>query len=315
MKVAVLGAGAMGSFIGAHMQKGGADVILVDPFKAHMEKIAKEGLTMQVGENTEVIPMKAVLTPEEAGNVDVVVVLVKGLYTRSALEGATALFGPDTVAVSFQNGVGNVDIMKEFLPDEKIGYGTLNISSFLREPGSIYGNPGMGVAIHFCNETKTKTPIWQEIEDALNKGGLVTEFSDATNEFIWKKLLVNSCVNLTCGITRINMGQLWDHPDGAALEEAIARELVAVAQAKGINITFDEAWGAYVNELLPKTRDHYPSATQDIMNKRLTEVDFLNGAVVRGGIETGIPTPVNDVIVKISHILQDTYDVQFGTNK
>ncbi len=205
--------------------------------------------------------------------------------------------------------------MKEFLPDEKIGYGTLNISSFLREPGSIYGNPGLGVAIHFCNETKTKTPIWQEIEDVLNKGGLVTEFSDATNEFIWKKLLVNSCVNLTCGIARVNMGQFWDHPDGSALEEAIARELVAVAQAKGINITFEDAWDAYVNGLLPKTRDHYPSATQDIMNKRKTEVDFLNGAVVRGGLETGVPTPVNDVIVKLSHILQDTYDVQFGTNK
>jgi 2-dehydropantoate 2-reductase len=111
------------------------------------------------------------------------------------------------------------------------------------------------------------------------------------------------------------MGVLWDHPDGAALEEQIARELVAVAQAKGIKITWDDAWGAYVNDLLPKVRDHYPSATQDIMNKRKTEVDFLNGAVVRGGIETGIATPVNDVIVKISHVLQDTFDKQFGTNK
>jgi len=315
MKVAVLGAGAMGSFIGAHFHKGGADVTLVDPFKAHMEKIATDGLKMKVGDKTEIVKLKAVTTPEECGAVDVVVVLVKGLYTKSALEGAKALFKDDTVAVSFQNGVGNVDIMKEFLPDEKIGYGTLNISSFLNGPGDIYGNPGLGVAIHFCSETKEKKPVWTEIEAVLNKGGLVTEFSEATNEFIWKKLLVNSCVNLPCGLVRTDMGTLWDHPDGAKLEEMIARELVAVAQAKGINITFDEAWKAYTVDLLPKVRDHYPSATQDIMNKRKTEVDFLNGAVVRGGKETGIPTPVNEVIVMLSHILQDTYDKQFGTNK
>ncbi len=315
MKVAVLGAGAMGSLIGAHFYKGGADVTLVDPFEALVEKINKDGLKMDFNGKQEVVNIKAVLKPQEVGVVDVVIVLVKGMFTRSAMEGAKCLFGENTVALSLQNGVGNVDIMKEFLPDEKIGNGTLNISSRPLALGEIAGNPGEGVAIHFCNEKVDKSGIWVEIEDVLNKGGLVTEFSPETNVFVWTKLLVNSCVNLMCGITRVNMGVLWDHPDGAAIEEMIARELVAVANAKGIKMDWDTAWNAYVKDLLPKVREHYPSATQDIMNKKKTEVDFLNGAVVRGGIETGIPTPVNDVIVRLSHILQDTYDKQFGTNK
>ena len=315
MKIAILGAGAMGSVIGAHFHKGGADVTLVDPFQAHMEKIAVDGLKMKVGDKTEVIELKAVCTPEECGPVDVVIVLVKGLFTRDALRGAKALFTDETIAISMQNGVGNVDIMKEFLPDERIGNGTLNMSSILNSPGDVYGNLGLGVNIHFCNEKKEKTAIWAEVEDILNKGGLTAEFTPKTQEFVWKKLLVNSCVNLTCGIARVNMGVFWDHPDGKDIEENIARELVAVANAKGIGITFDEAWSAYVDELLPATRDHYPSATQDIINKRPTEVDFLNGAVVRGGKEMGIPTPYNEVIMKFAHILQDTYDQQFGSNK
>jgi 2-dehydropantoate 2-reductase len=320
MKVALLGAGAMGSFIGAHFSKGGADVTLVDPFEAHIKAIAEFGLKMAKGPEKstavyETVKMKAVLTPEEAGPQDVVVVLVKGLYTKSALEGAKALFKDDTVVISFQNGVGNVDIIRETIPADKTGYGTLNIASFLNAPGDIYGNPGGGVHIHFTNNTKKLDGHWKEILDTLNEGGLITEFSDDTDAMIWSKLLVNSCVNLPCAIARVNMGQLWDHPDGKVIQENIARELVAVAQAKGIDITWEKAWPAYSVDLLPDVLDHYPSATQDVMNKRKTEVDFLNGAVVRGGIETGIPTPYNEVVLRFSHVLQDTYDVQFGSNK
>lgn len=316
MKVAVLGAGAMGSVIGAHFHKGGADVTLIDPFTALVEKINKDGLKMTFNGKEEVIKMKAVLKPQEVGStVDVVVVLVKGLFTRSAMENAKCLFGDKTVAISLQNGVGNVDIMKEFLPDEKIGNGTLNMSSRPLELGEVSGAAGKGVAIHFVNETHSKTGIWVEIEEVLNKGGLLTEYSTDTEVMVWSKLLVNSCVNLTCGLARVNMGIFWDHPDGAALEELIARELVAVANAKGIKMDWDTAWNAYTKDLLPSVRDHYPSATQDIMKKKKTEVDFLNGAVVRGGKETGIPTPVNDVIVKLTHILEDNFDRQWDSIK
>ncbi|MDR1271500.1 MAG: 2-dehydropantoate 2-reductase [Clostridiales Family XIII bacterium] len=320
MKVALLGAGAMGSLIGAHFFKGGADVTLVDPFAEHINAISENGLKMAIGPEKssavyETVPLKAVLTPEEAGPQDVVVVLVKGLYTKSALEGATALFKDDTVVISFQNGVGNVDIIKEQVPAEKTGYGTLNIGSFLNGPGDIYGNPGNGVHIHFTNNTKKLDGHWQGILDALNAGGLLTKFSDDTDAMIWSKLLINSCVNLPCALARVTMGQLWNHPDGKIIQENIARELVAVAQAQGIDITWESAWNAYVDDTLPGVMDHYPSATQDVMNKRKTEVDFLNGAVVRGGIEKGIPTPYNEVVLRFSHVLQDTYDVQFGTNK
>jgi 2-dehydropantoate 2-reductase len=315
MKVAILGAGAMGSFIGAHLVNGGADVTLVDPFAAHMDAIAEKGLSVKIGDETEVVKVKAVKTPGEAGAQDVIIVLVKGPFTRTALQGASAMIQDNTIVLSFQNGVGNVPIIKEFIPAERAGYGTLALTAMLIEPGSISGTRGLGANIHFTNETKTLEGLWKELLDALNAGGFDAEFSDDTDVMIWTKLMVNCCSNLLSGLVRVTAGPSFDTPPGEEIQRSIAHELVEVAHAIGIPLDFDEAWSAYVDKLLPAGKQHYPSATQDIINKRPTEVDFLNGAVWKLGQEHGVPTPYNEVITKIVHLLEATYDIQFGTNK
>jgi len=317
MKVAILGAGAMGALVGSGFQKGGADVWLVDPFKAHMDKIANEGLKINLngGEKEELVVMKAVTDPADVGVCDVVIVLVKGMYTKSAVENAKALFDGNTFVLTLQNGVGNADTLTEIFGENKVGFGVLNLASVLVAPGEINANYKNNVEglynIYFNSVTKDRLQICKDIESVLNKGGFKTIYSTEAELFVWQKLIINCCVNITCAITRLTMGQIFDQPDGKALQREIVKELVAVANAKGIPMDYETEWHHWEYDALPTGRRHYPSAAQDMFNERKTEVDFINGAICREGDKYGIDTPVNDTVVKLAHIIENTYDIQY----
>lgn len=319
MKVAILGAGAMGALIGSCFYKGGADVWLIDPFKAHMDKIANEGLKINVnrGEKEELIKMNAVTDPNLVGVCDVVVVLVKGMFTRSATQNAKALFDDKTFVITLQNGVGNADTLCEIFPKEKVGYGVLNLASVLVGPGEINANYRNDIDnvdnVYFNSMTDERLEICKEIQSILNKGGFKTKYSKEADKFIWQKLIVNCCVNLTCAITRLTMGQIYDEPNGYQLQRLIVKELVDVANAKGIEMDYEYEW-AHWEETLQTARAHYPSGAQDMFNNRKTEVDYINGAISREGDKYGIDTLVNDTIVLITHIIENTYDIQYKYN-
>ena len=321
MKTAILGAGAMGALIGSNLHKGGAEVWLVDPFEAHMNKIRNEGLKMYVNENgqkrEESVVMNAVTKAEDVGVCEVVIVLVKGMYTASAVEGARALFDDDTLILTFQNGIGNADTLAEIFAPERIGFGVLNLASVLKGPGEIFVNYSTNTPnsnIYFYSNSPVQEKKCLVMRDIIRRGGFLCEYTDRAEEFIWQKLIINAFVNLTCGLTRLTMGQFFDQEDGRALQQGILKELIAVAGAKGIEMDYDQEWQKWEKTMAPlsPSRDHYPSATQDVFNCRKTEADFLNGAICREGRKRGIATPINDTIVQLAHVLENTYDLQYG---
>jgi 2-dehydropantoate 2-reductase len=317
MKVAILGAGAMGALVGSGFQKGGADVWLVDPFREHMDKIKNEGLKIHLngGEKEECVKMNTATDPTQVGICDVVVILVKGMHTRSAVENANALFDNNTFVITLQNGVGNADILAEIFDAKRVGYGVLNLASVLVSPGEINANYKNNIEnvfnIYFNSISDERLEICNQLVDILTAGGFKTIYSTEADIFIWQKLIVNCCVNLTCAITKLTMGQIFEQPDGRELQRQIVRELVEVANAKGIPFDYEKEWYHWEFESLPAAKAHYPSAAQDVFNSRKTEIDFLNGAISREGDKYGIDTPVNDTIVMLTHIIENTYDIQY----
>lgn len=316
MKIAILGAGGTGAMAGAVLTKGGADVLLVDPFQAHMEKIRTEGLYMEknIGE-PETIVMNTVYPAVDIEPADMVIVLTKSMHTRSAIEQAPALFGPDTVVVTFQNGLGNKEVLLEYFPIERVGYGVMSLSGHVRGPGHIWAKlqPITKKSVLFKNLVKgSYDEKFQQLEDYFRAGGIGANFDFECDKDIWHKVMANCAGNLPCAITRLKTGEVADVPEGLELQKQIIREAVAVANAEGLNFDFDKEWDFYFNNMLPGVYGQYPSAALDMQHRRQTEAETLNGAIGMIGRKHGVPTPVNDTVYKIMKVIQASYDKQFA---
>ena len=320
MKIAILGAGAMGSMVGAYLKKGGGKVYFVDPYDAHMKAVNQDGLQMRIGGQTETVrPDGATGDAAEVGICDAVIVLVKGMSTKSSVVNNRALMGPDTITVTLQNGYGNVDILKELLPAETIGYGILKASATLYAPGKIFGNPRFanspaGLYMYPLKKDTRLFGRFEELLGVLTAGGFIAQLYEDIDTIVWDKLYNNAVFNCPCALLQISPQDFISHKMGTELYREIAKEVCEIATAKGVPMDADYWWEHVGLPSIPKGPvkfKAYTSAIHDVSRKRKTEVDFLNGAIYREGQKLGIPTPYNETIWRLTKILEDTYDLKY----
>lgn len=313
MKIAILGAGATGCNIGGHLKLAGETVYLVDPFQAHMDTIREHGLIWHDGADDRIFdPIffdGAGNDAKEVGPCDVVFIQTKNPFTRTAIKGHSELFDDHTTVITLQNGLGTTDTLLEYFPAERIGYGILYSGGQILEPGHIQMLHS-DRNILFRRLQGEKTALYDQLLSAFERSNFPSYYSDDIDPIIWTKVGVNCFCNMTCGLTRLTMQKLLRHPSGNALVERIVDEVVAVAYAKGVKIRAEDILAARTMALNAPS-ENYPSGAQDVMHKKITEVDSLNGAVARYGRELGVPTPVNETIADLIRVIQDTYADQF----
>jgi 2-dehydropantoate 2-reductase len=306
MKIGIVGAGAMGSLFGARLvEAGAADVVLVDVNKAHINAIREQGLTFEDGPDTRRVSLRATTSPEEAGKVDFIILFCKYPDSRQAIRSAEVMLTDETVVWTPQNGIGNVDIIAEVLPEMRIAKGLTSSTSMQTGSGQIRTN--------FQGETETfiwpvaggENAVVAEAARVLTRAGLPTYLADNIDYRIWRKLCVNTALTTTTAAINTPIGSVGESEAGQSLMRRIVEEVVAVANAKGIPLTFEDGYG-YVEELRHKAFEHIGSTTGDMHNKKLTEIDAMNGAVVREGRKVGVPTPVNETITQFLHLLEAT---------
>ena len=292
MKIAVLGAGAMGSLYGAKLSANGKnEVHLIDVWKEHIDAVNSNGLQMEEGDDVLLYEnLKGHTSSEETGVCDLVLVFVKSTVTKTAVESNAAVFGPDTVALTLQNGLGNIEQISSVIGAERVIAGTTAHGATMLSPGKIR-HAGKGKTIigelggHESDRIRKMAAV---LEDA----GMETVISGNVLGRVWDKLLVNVGINALTGITKLYNGQLLDYPEIEELLEKAVSEGVAVARAKGIRLGFDDPV-AHTKDLCRATAANKSSMLQDILNGRQTEIEMMNGAIVREGKALGIETPVN----------------------
>lgn len=321
MKIAVLGAGAMGSMLGAYLQLGGADVTLLVRRKELAEKMANPGIVMRsyTGENgekseTDPIPMKAACSCEGLEKQDAVLIMVKGCDTKSALEGAASIIGEDTKIITLQNGIGNTDIIAESVNKDNIYYGCVNMSAIMSAPAVLDTGLFGDVNVVFGSVTKgeEQKKFGDELAGIFNASGIKAAYTEDIDTEVWYKLLVNIAVNAGCGIVRLRGGEAGNDQDFTLLAVDMLKEAIAVGASCGVNLDFNY----FMTHILPVARKtsglHYPSMAQDmLMKKAPTEIEFINGAVERLGKKAGVPTPVNTTISRLVRTIERNYDKQY----
>jgi len=296
LKIVILGAGALGCAIGAALTQGGNETWLLNRSAGHVEAMRRDGLRVDDARGSRMVPVRASSRPDEVGVADLVIVLVKSLQTEAAMRGAMALVGPDTTVLSLQNGLGHEDILSDIVGRERVLAGKTYVGGVLRSPGHILS--GVEGKDTYIGELDGRiSPRVRAIAEAFTAAGLSTSVSDNILGTMWDKLLVNVATGALTGITRLTYGQLYDEPLLAATAQAAVAEAIAVARATGVLLTLTEpeqAWRLASAGLAPSFKT---SMLQSLEKGSLTEIDFINGSVVRQGERHGVPTPVNATLV------------------
>ncbi len=295
-----MGAGAIGSVIGGMLAKQGHKVTLVGR-RPHIDEIIKNGLHISgIWGDYTINDLNAVTKPSYEFQ-DIVILTVKSFDTATAAAEAMPMIGTDTVVMSIQNGLGNIETLTEIFGNEKIIGGMAIFGAIMNEPGNV------SVTV-IASETLvgeldgSLTSRVENIVKMLDSAGIPAKASNKIIHDIWHKAFYNISLNALSAIFKVSYGQIADNPDTRWLAEQMISEAFQVAEASGQNLGIDTA-NDYLdilwNQKLPPTRDHMSSMLQDILRGKKTEIDYINGAIVRIGAEHGIETPYNSAIVRM----------------
>jgi 2-dehydropantoate 2-reductase len=296
MKIAILGCGSLGSTFGGVLTEAGHDVVLVNPLTKHHQAMMSHGLTLIEDGNERQVKVNAVVEPTEAGLVDLIIVLVKSSFTREAITGAQAMIGKNTFAMSLQNGLGNEEILAESLGEGRVLSGKTYVGGVMVTPGQV--QIGVQGKKTFIGELDGRiSERAQAVCDMFNRAGLLTEVLDDIKTLIWEKLLVNVSTGAICGITRLTYGQLPQVPEAVNCALTAVEEAILVGLAAGARLEGHNPQEVLNNAMADLPYDFKTSILQDIEKHMPTEVDFINGAIVRVGRKYGISTPVNSALV------------------
>lgn len=314
MKIAILGAGRMGSLVAGFATRGGAECYLVDTWKEHVDAINQDGLTIYNNEDPPFnVKCKAFTSAGEIGEkMDLIIILVMGQVTEQALSAAMCLADGHTYCMTLQNGLGNVEVIEKYFAPEKIMFGIMPYGGTVLGPGKVKTLVNPNAESHFGpHGFEEPDAFMKEFEAIMRSQGLnfYAASKSEVNRIVWWKLAKNASGNAICGVTRLALGPYTNCEYTKPVEVALFYETAAVAAAQGITLPLFDT-GTRTEET-SKMYNHLPSTAQDMKNHHKTEIDFINGAVARLGDKYGIPTPYNRMITALVKIIESNYDKQF----
>ena len=297
MKIAVIGAGAIGCLFSAILRKGGLETVLVGRDRETVSAIQSRGVVVEEKGTTESVKVPAFLDAAEAGPADIVILAVKAYDTANAIPSARTLLADGGVALTLQNGIGNGETLARALGPDRVLLGTTAHGSNVVAPGHVR-HAGTGeTLLGEMNGVVTKRA--EGVAECLTSGGIVTKVVENAPGYVWLKLLINIAINPLTAILDVRNGALLDLPGVPAVMERAVSEAEAVARARGIVSPCEDAMEK-VRQVCRATGANVSSMLQDVRAGRRTEVDYINGAVVQLGKETGVPTPCNEFLAAMT---------------
>jgi 2-dehydropantoate 2-reductase len=295
MKIAVMGSGGVGGFIGGRLAHAGCDVSFIAR-GAHLEAMREHGLSIENEPqgNIHVSPVRVTDDPATIGVVDLVLIAVKLWDTDAAARAVRPLVGPHTAVMSLQNGVMKDDLLRTLFGDAAVIGGVTYMATNIARPGVI-SQTGTMQRIIFGEYDGTRTPRATELLEALLRAGMQAEISDDIRRTLWEKYVFLVGLSGATSATRSTLGPVRAHPQSRALLHDLMTETVAVGRAHGVNLPEDYADQrlAFV-ETLPPTMTS--SMHHDLERGNRLEVAWLSGGVVQLGRQVHVPTPVNRAV-------------------
>jgi 2-dehydropantoate 2-reductase len=301
-RICIVGCGAIGSLYAAHLaQLDDVEVWAYDVSAEHVAAINARGLQL-TGHAELSAEVRARNDPREIPACELGIVATKGMFTRAAIEATRHVFAGGAVC-SVQNGIGNEEVIAEYVP--RVMRGVTLPAARVVEPGVVrmYGGGATWIGPF---EPKPATMVHvRRLGELIDRSGMETIALDDARPPQWTKLLFNCGANPLCALTGLTHGEMWDVAPMHSMVSGVVDEGLRVAEALGIRPDGDPK--ALIAELAQVNYDHKPSMLQDVVAERPTEIATLNGGLVAAGTRCGVPTPLNEAIVALITGLEQSW--------
>jgi 2-dehydropantoate 2-reductase len=292
--VCIVGAGAIGSLFAAHLaQLDDVTVWAFDVSSATVEAINSGGLVL-TGKADIHSTVSARLDAAEIPPCEFGIVAVKSEYTRAAMTASASIFA-DAAVASVQNGLGNEEIIAEFVP--RVIRGTTLAAGSLVAPGVVHFDATGGTWLGPFEPSPATMDEVSALAGLIDRGGMPTAGMADARGAQWTKLVFNAAGNALAAVTGLSVGQLGDDPYLRPMVDGLIAEAEAVAAALGITLDSDPR--AMIDDAVQNAYGHHPSMLQDVDARRHTEIDVLNGGIVAAGHSVGIATPLHEAMVAL----------------
>ena len=301
MRIAIIGAGAMGSLVASYLAATN-EVWMLDSWRDHVDAISSNGLVRTTHDTSVVTRPRATIDVTQIPPSDVAIVLVKYHQTAWAGLQARQVIGHSGVCVTLQNGVGNGDILATEIPPERLCVGVTSLGATLVGPG-VVRHAGMGTTI-FANEHNTAR--MNDLAAAFQTSGLPASTQRDVASIVWGKLIVNVGINALTGILRVPNGVLAHNDDALCVLTQAVNEAVAVAHAEGITLPYQDPL-SHVLDVANATAANRSSTLSDVLRGSPSEIPTINGAIVRAAARHGIAVPVNSLLCSLMSSIDTTH--------
>jgi 2-dehydropantoate 2-reductase len=304
MKICIIGAGALGSLFGALLREAGHETGLVAARQVYVEAIKRnQGIVVEKDGQRRIVPCSIATDPQEFSPCDLVIIFVKSPATAKVAPQAARAAGRQGLVLTLQNGLGNADILAAHFDPDRVIAGNTSQGAMLLEPG-IIRHTGFGPStLGSWNGRNQKAA--QDLARLLTQANIPASAAEDILSIIWDKLLINVAINAIGALAEMTNGQVVNVEPARNLSRKALDEAVNVALRLGIKVR-PEMW-EYVLRIGQMTAQNRCSMWQDLKNRRLTEIEFMHGAISRLGQEYNIPTPVNDTLADLVRAAQSNY--------
>lgn len=305
MKVVIVGPGAMGCLFGAlFTKKKQAEVWLLDNDSKRAKTISESGIIVEGMGQTFTTKVNITSRIKDIPQCDLVILCVKSYDTETVAKTIEPLLSEDTNVLTLQNGLGNIEMIAEIVGFDRVLGGVTANGATLMADGHIRF-AGKGETVIGKIGGRLTVPM-RSIRELFNKSGFSTRLSKDINGLIWSKLVINVGINALSAITRLNNGRLIESPGTREILSLVVTEAVKVAKKKRIKLIHDDPIQK-VESVCRATANNLSSMLQDILKKKKTEVDYINGAIVRQGKSLGIKTPANVILTDLVKSIESAY--------
>jgi 2-dehydropantoate 2-reductase len=303
LRVGVVGAGPVGLALAVHLIEAGAFVVVCDIDHERIDAIKADGIKLDNTMQKQVDVTHACYDVADLGkyDLDLVAVATKAPSLKRLLPLVVKATSPEISILCVQNGLDNEREAADLVGADRILRMVVNYAGGMSSPNTVhmifFNAPNYVAAL-----TDKGAGMAQRVADLLTTAGLATEVPEDIRVYTFEKAILNAALAPVCSITRLTMKQVMETPDAVAMVKGIIDESVLIAEAEGIK--YEDGFGEFCLNYLKKGGDHRPSMAIDLEQGLATEIDYMNGRIAAFGEQHGLPTPYNQTITALVHMLE-----------